>query len=397
MPAKASTLSEWALLPLRIFLGVTFGFAGLQKLANPNFFNPKSPISIQAQLTGSMRFSPIHGLLSHLTSQASLIGHFIAFSELAVGLGILLGLLSRIAAIGGALISFSLFLAVSFHSSPYFTGADIVFFFAFLPFIVAGSPSKLSLDGWIRSFAASKESLPTTEVVALAFAQVQQLCGKYEKGTCSARSGLLCGPAECPVLHDASAPTATPVQIASVERRTLVLASTAAGTTAVGALLLGGTVGGLGKMIGGAKAPTSQALAPTPSSTTAPTTTTSAATSTTQAGATTTTEATTTTSAVKGTLLGAAKEVPVGRAATISLPSGDPGIVIHVSSSEWRCYDAVCPHAGCTVGYSGQLIICPCHGSTFEAATGGVLAGPAQHGLTEYKIVESADGNLYLQ
>src|ERR1035441_6358681 len=44
-PVRAWELSEWALLPLRLFLGVTFTFAGLQKLANPNFFDSKSPIS----------------------------------------------------------------------------------------------------------------------------------------------------------------------------------------------------------------------------------------------------------------------------------------------------------------------------------------------------------------
>jgi len=37
-----------ALLPLRAFLGFTFCFAGLQKLANPRFFDAADPASIQA-------------------------------------------------------------------------------------------------------------------------------------------------------------------------------------------------------------------------------------------------------------------------------------------------------------------------------------------------------------
>ncbi len=36
------------LLPLRAFLGFTFCFAGLQKLANPQFFDAADPASIQA-------------------------------------------------------------------------------------------------------------------------------------------------------------------------------------------------------------------------------------------------------------------------------------------------------------------------------------------------------------
>src|SRR5215475_11237715 len=49
-----------ALLPLRAFLGFTFCFAGLQKLANPLFFEAGNPASIQAQLAGAARRSPIH-------------------------------------------------------------------------------------------------------------------------------------------------------------------------------------------------------------------------------------------------------------------------------------------------------------------------------------------------
>ena len=137
-------MAEWALLPLRLFLGATFLYAGLQKLANPNFFHAQSPISIQAQLIAASHTSPIHALLIHLIAFAKPIGLVIAFAEVAIGLGVLLGLWTRIAAIGGAILSFSLFLTISFHASPYFTGADIVFFFAWMPFIVAGGGTKLS-------------------------------------------------------------------------------------------------------------------------------------------------------------------------------------------------------------------------------------------------------------
>jgi len=38
----------------------------------------------------------------------------------------------------------------------------------------------------------------------------------------------------------------------------------------------------------------------------------------------------------------------------------------------------VCTHAGCGVGYdpSNEQFICPCHGGTYDAKTGQVLAGP---------------------
>ena len=101
-PPRPFALSGWALLPLRAFLGFTFCFAGLQKLANPNFFNANSPSSIQAQLIASIRISPVHLLLGHLLRFAVPIGIVIALAELAVGLGALLGLWTRLAAAGAS-------------------------------------------------------------------------------------------------------------------------------------------------------------------------------------------------------------------------------------------------------------------------------------------------------
>jgi len=43
------------------------------------------------------------------------------------------------------------------------------------------------------------------------------------------------------------------------------------------------------------------------------------------------------------------------------------------------------------------LMVCPCHGSQFQISTGQVVAGPAPHGLTPLSVVESTNGNLYLQ
>ena len=109
-PPRPFALSGWALLPLRAFLGFTFCFAGLQKLANPNFFNANSPSSIQAQLIAATRISPLHLLLGHLLRFAVPIGVVIALAELAVGLGALLGLWTRVAAAGGMVLSLTLFL-----------------------------------------------------------------------------------------------------------------------------------------------------------------------------------------------------------------------------------------------------------------------------------------------
>ena len=152
-PAAAPEALGRVLLPLRAFLGFTFCFAGLQKLANPRFFDAADPASIQAQLAAAARRSPVHALISPLTHVAVALGILIAFGELAVGIGTLLGLRARLAAAGGLVLSVMLFLTVSFHSAPYYTGADIVFAFAWTPLLLAGSGSMLSLDAAVKDRA----------------------------------------------------------------------------------------------------------------------------------------------------------------------------------------------------------------------------------------------------
>lgn len=124
---------------LRAFLGVTFTYAGLQKLTNRFFFNPANPGSIQAQLHASIATSPIGPALRVAAHSPILVGLLIAFGELAVGLGTLFGFLGRVAAAGGMALALLLFLSVSFNTSPYFYGSDIVFLFAWTPLVFSGS------------------------------------------------------------------------------------------------------------------------------------------------------------------------------------------------------------------------------------------------------------------
>jgi thiosulfate dehydrogenase [quinone] large subunit len=76
--------------------------------------------------------------------------------------------------------------------------------------------------------------------------------------------------------------------------------------------------------------------------------------------------------------------------------SGDPALVLQPARGQFVAFDAVCPHAGCTVGYSAaaDLIVCPCHGSEFDPRTGAVLRSPANHGLTPIPVVVDASGEL---
>ncbi|WP_131787244.1 TQO small subunit DoxD [Protofrankia symbiont of Coriaria ruscifolia] len=139
----------WLLLPLRMFLGVTFTFAGLQKLADPAYLDPASPTSVQHQLAALVHTSPIGALLSLFRPHTGTIGVLIALGEISVGTGTLLGLWARLAAVGGALLSLTFLLTVSWHTWPYYYGSDIVFAVMWLPFTAVGSAGVLSLDAWL--------------------------------------------------------------------------------------------------------------------------------------------------------------------------------------------------------------------------------------------------------
>jgi thiosulfate dehydrogenase [quinone] large subunit len=128
-----------ALLPLRLFLGGTFVYAGIQKLSDPGFLHPDAPTYIGTQLHGFADGTPGGPLLEPALSHVELAGVAVALVEIAIGVLVLLGFLTRLAAAGGLALNLLLFLTASWHTSPYFLGSDIVFVFAWLPLVLSGA------------------------------------------------------------------------------------------------------------------------------------------------------------------------------------------------------------------------------------------------------------------
>jgi thiosulfate dehydrogenase [quinone] large subunit len=142
--------AHYALLPLRVFLGVTFVYAGLDKLTDTAFMQNAGTGSV-GDLMRSVRDSSAIPALVDLSLKSPVgFGYAIALGELAVGIGTLLGLLTRLAALGGALISLSLWLTVSWASDPYYYGNDLAYLMAWTPLVLAGAPY-LSVDAALRS------------------------------------------------------------------------------------------------------------------------------------------------------------------------------------------------------------------------------------------------------
>ncbi|MFC4626648.1 Rieske 2Fe-2S domain-containing protein [Promicromonospora alba] len=164
IPADAPPrIPVWALLPLRVFLGGTFLYAGLSKLLDANYLDHASPLGVQAQMLHAAATSPIGPLVSFAAEQPTVTGLAIALGEVAVGLGTLLGLFTRIAALGGYLLALSFFLTVSWTTHPYYVGADIVFAAAWTPLLIAGDAGLFSTTTLLRGAIRSRRPNPAPE------------------------------------------------------------------------------------------------------------------------------------------------------------------------------------------------------------------------------------------
>jgi thiosulfate dehydrogenase [quinone] large subunit len=329
-----------ALLPLRIFLGVTFVYAGIQKLTDPGFLHAGSATYIGTQLEDFAHGAPGGFLLrTFALPHPELAGVGVAVFEIVIGLLTAAGLLTRAAAAAGLGLNLVFFLTASWHTSPYFLGSDIVFVFAWLPFVLAGAQGQPALDNSLKR--------PSPAL---------------------ARRTMLHPPAPGEALTASDARITRRVLVAELAGAGLAIAGISAllkgpytGSTATAQALTrggrstggkggGGAAGGSG---GGGRLP---------------------------AGA---------------VRLGPGKRLPSGQAATYSDPSsGAPDILIRTEDGSLKAFSAVCTHAGCTVGYDGSQIYCPCHGGTFSPETGEVTGGPPPTPLEPKQVLEQG-GQIY--
>lgn len=355
----------WLLLPLRGFLAITFIYAGLQKLANPAYLDPHNRSSVVGQMQSLRHSSPIGPLLGLSLHATTLVGLLIAFGELWVGVGVLLGLWTRLAAVGGMLLSLTFFLTVSWSTTPYYYGSDIVFLFAWTVIAAFGAGSVLSVDGLLHARARHLMGLPSVPaLVGVEAPRLRQLCGRGEAcglqptGVCTRHSG-------CPVFP--ATEQLRPGLRSGLDRRTVLLGARSAGLVAVAAAVTGGLTAALGRVAGGTNKPQPFALGG-PDRSTAPTPAPNA-----------TPDSKGAARPAPGTAIGPTSAVPVGQAARFTDPAtGDPAWIVHRPANRFVAFSASCTHAGCAVDFDpGSLqFVCPCHGGTFDAKTGQVLSGP---------------------
>ena len=331
-PRLQGTVSAAALLPLRLFLGVTFLYAGLDKLLDPTFLDPTSTSGIRAQLEGFTHLSPLAPLIQAVALPYPVaIGALMALGEIAVGLGALTGIVYRLAAVGGAVISFTLLLTASWTVRPYYLGNDLPYVLGWVTLAAAGSGGVLVLGPWLdrklglrRTTKATRRGAPGVEEVA--------------------------SPSRRLFLHLTVLGAAT-LLVGAVAGGLRTLLPTGTRSGAIGA------PGPTGKPTGGPAAAT-----PAPGG-----------------------------SPATGTAIANVSDLASTSAIGFVVPSsGDPGGLIKLSDGTFVAYDLICTHQGCAVNnYDShtQLLQCPCHGAQFDAAHDArVVSGPAPRPLTKLPL-----------
>jgi len=369
-PEKPETIhmAKWVLLPMRLFLGITFIYAGLQKLADPQFFNPAARGYIGKQIMAFATGSPLHDILIRIVPHAAFFGSLVAYGEIAIGLGTLLGLLFRPAAFFGILINLLFFLSATWHVYPYFYGSDIVFIFCWLTLLISGpvNTGLPSLDQWLVRRVLSDEQRTHYAAMIAFFLGIRSLSAPLPvPATANQGQSRQTTGNKRPAQQNRYAQ----VQRAKQQSRRNFLWSMLTGGAGIAVLAwLGSNL----HLFPGSQ--TDSGSSSTGSSTpSAPATGTATATGTSSSPAIARVNAVQNNSAVNFTLAS----------------NGDPGILVRLNNGQFVAYDAVCTHAGCPVDYDpgSQLLVCPCHGAAFDPAkSAAVVQGPAATPLTGVPI-----------
>jgi thiosulfate dehydrogenase [quinone] large subunit len=113
---------------MRLWLGITWIYAGWDKATDSGFLTRGSATFIGTQLSGYSTQSPLPDFaFNKLLEHSIQVGVFVMVSEFAIGLATLLWVAPTLAAFGGFSMSLGLWLASSFHVNPYFLASDTAY------------------------------------------------------------------------------------------------------------------------------------------------------------------------------------------------------------------------------------------------------------------------------
>jgi len=181
----------WPLRVMRIWLGVTWMYAGFDKASDPGFLKAGSSTFIGTQLSAFSVNSPVGFIFSKLIENATQIGIFIMLAEFAIGAATLLWIAPTWAAFGGFAMSLTLWLASTWNVKPYFLASNSAYTILWLSYFLflygSRRRSKVSLDrrGFIRG--------STVAAIAVAGAGLGRIFPKSDSGASSGPKNIIKG------------------------------------------------------------------------------------------------------------------------------------------------------------------------------------------------------------
>jgi thiosulfate dehydrogenase [quinone] large subunit len=356
-PLASKVVPAWALLPLRLFLGLTFIDAGVGKLLSPAWFG-EGPRSFAALAESFARGSPLAGpVRAVVLAHPFLFALLLAVLELVIGVCTVIGLASRLAAGAGLGLSLTFFLTASWRVRPFFYGADLPFAAGWLTLLLAGHGGLPSVDAVLLRRHRSELGLGPADAVGVPFDRVQQQCAQADApDRCASAAGEPCAGAGCPLVG-----TRPALAEQDASRRAFLAAAGKAAGVAVATLA---AAAGAAPLIAGRE----------------------------QGGA--------ATDRAGRQRVGYLWEIPVGQAELFELPtSREPAIMVRLATDQLVAYSAICTHARCVVGFDldSRRIVCACHGAEFDPRRGAaVVAGPAPRPLPRVDLRVDQDA-VYVQ
>ncbi len=112
---------------LRLWLGVTWIYAGWNKATDVGFLDADSSRYIGKELGRYVTTSPISFLLNKMIEHAYQVGVITIVAEFAIGIATLLGVLPFTTALAGLGLSIVLWLSATWTVHPYFLGSDTAY------------------------------------------------------------------------------------------------------------------------------------------------------------------------------------------------------------------------------------------------------------------------------
>ena len=150
---------------LRLWLGITWVYAGWYKATDPQFLTPNTSGYIGTQLANYQLNSPISFLLRHMVEHAGIVGLFVMLSEFAIGFATLSGFMLVYASLGGLLMSATLWLSASWSVKPYFLGSDTAYVVMWA--VLLGSVFKSSRKLKLPNFTDRREVISLASIAGL--------------------------------------------------------------------------------------------------------------------------------------------------------------------------------------------------------------------------------------